>query len=55
MDLKNEIAAEARKLITRRWFFKECGVGLASVALASMARGAPAPGQAPRRWAASSG
>jgi hypothetical protein len=39
MDLRNEIAAEARKLVTRRWFFKECGVGLASVALASLLRG----------------
>ena len=25
-----------RKLITRRWFFKECGVGLGSMALGSL-------------------
>ncbi len=36
MNLKREYAAEARKLITRRWFFRDCGVGLGSVALASL-------------------
>src|SRR5688572_6262237 len=36
MDLRNEINDEARKLVTRRWFFKECGVGLGSIALASL-------------------
>ena len=25
-----------RKLITRRWFFKECGVGLGAIALGSL-------------------
>ena len=39
MDLRNQINDEARKLVTRRWFFKECGVGLGSIALASMMRG----------------
>ena len=39
MDLRPQIAAEARKLITRRWFFKECGVGLGGIALASLLRG----------------
>src|SRR5687768_3878653 len=38
MNLRNEINDEARKLVTRRWFFKECGVGLGSIALASMMR-----------------
>ena len=28
--------AEYRKLITRRWFFKECGVGLGAMALGSL-------------------
>jgi hypothetical protein len=36
MDLRREINEEARKLVTRRWFFKECGVGLGSIALASL-------------------
>ena len=36
MSLQNEIATEARKLVTRRWFFRECGVGLGAVALASL-------------------
>jgi hypothetical protein len=42
MDLRPEISAEARNLITRRWFFRDCGVGLGGVALASLlgARGA---------------
>src|SRR5690349_3671650 len=39
MDLRNEINEEARKLVTRRWFFRECGVGLASIAMASLMRG----------------
>jgi hypothetical protein len=38
MDLRPQIAAEARKLITRRWFFRECGVGMGGVALASLMR-----------------
>ena len=36
MNLPTEYAAEARKLITRRWFFRDCGVGLGTVALASL-------------------
>src|SRR5687767_7186560 len=40
MNLRHEITEEARKLVARRWFFKECGVGLAGVALASLMRGA---------------
>ena len=39
MDLRPQIAAEARKLVTRRWFFKECGVGMGGIALASLLRG----------------
>src|SRR5689334_15331223 len=38
MDLRREINEEARKLVTRRWFFKECGVGLGAIAMASMMR-----------------
>ena len=39
MDLRPQIAAEARKLVTRRWFFRECGVGMGGIALASLLRG----------------
>jgi hypothetical protein len=41
MDLRREINEEARKLVTRRWFFKQCGVGLGSIALASLMRDNP--------------
>jgi uncharacterized protein (DUF1501 family) len=36
MNLENELRAEYARLITRRWFFRQCGVGLGSVALASL-------------------
>ncbi len=47
MNLQSELRAEYGKLITRRWFFRQCGVGLGSLALASLleperARGANA-------------
>jgi hypothetical protein len=48
MNLQHELQAEYARLITRRWFFRQCGVGLGSVALASLlgaenALGAAAP------------
>src|SRR5262245_39210584 len=36
MHFDEEIKIEARRLLTRRWFFKECGIGLGSLALASL-------------------
>jgi hypothetical protein len=36
MNFKEEIDLEYKKLLTRRHFFKECGVGLGSIALASL-------------------
>ncbi|MFN0121162.1 MAG: DUF1501 domain-containing protein [Blastocatellia bacterium] len=36
MNYQDDIRQETRKLLTRRWFFRECGVGLGSVALASL-------------------
>src|SRR5205085_1356862 len=36
MNLDNELRSEYGKLITRRWFFRQCGVGLGSIALASL-------------------
>src|SRR6266704_2278007 len=32
----NELRSEYARLITRRWFFRQCGVGLGSIALASL-------------------
>ena len=36
MNFSDEITLEERKLITRRHFFKECGIGLGSIALGSL-------------------
>src|SRR5262245_29217042 len=36
MNYHQELRAECARLITRRWFFKQCGVGLGSIALASL-------------------
>ena len=36
MNLNDEINLEYRKILSRRHFFKECGVGLGSIALASL-------------------
>src|SRR5213593_1272397 len=36
MNLQHELRAEYARLVTRRWFFRQCGVGLGSVALASL-------------------
>src|SRR5215470_12473422 len=36
MNLQNELRSEYARLITRRWFFRQCGVGLGSIALASL-------------------
>jgi hypothetical protein len=36
MNLEHELRSEYARLITRRWFFRQCGVGLGSMALASL-------------------
>ena len=36
MDYANELRREYAKLVTRRWFFRQCGVGLGSIALSSL-------------------
>src|SRR3989441_9412934 len=36
MDLGQELRFDYARLITRRWFFRQCGIGLGSVALASL-------------------
>ncbi len=39
MNYAAEIISEQKKLVTRRHFFRECGVGLGSIALASLLEG----------------
>src|SRR5687768_13123548 len=36
MSYNDEIDLESKKLVTRRHFFKECGIGLGSMALGSL-------------------
>ena len=35
MNLPLELELERKRFLSRRWFFRECGVGLGSIALAS--------------------
>jgi uncharacterized protein (DUF1501 family) len=50
MNYQDETIQELKTLRTRRWFFKQCGVGLGSIALASLLkeRGFAAPQAATR-------
>jgi hypothetical protein len=48
MNHSEQFSDEYRRFITRRWFFKECGVGLGAIALGSLLRetlGAATPGK----------
>ncbi len=36
MKMEQELRAEYARLVTRRWFFRQCGVGLGSIALGSL-------------------
>ncbi len=36
MSLHTKLLDEQKRVVTRRWFFKECGVGLGSIALGSL-------------------
>jgi len=36
MNFEQELRVEYARMITRRWFFRQCGVGLGSIALASL-------------------
>src|SRR5215208_1456802 len=36
LHVNTELRSECARLITRRWFFKQCGVGLGSIALGSL-------------------
>ncbi len=40
MNYKDQIKLENKKLVTRRHFFKDCGIGIGSIALASLLKGA---------------
>jgi hypothetical protein len=44
MNLEQELRSEYARLVTRRWFFRQCGVGLGSMALASLLNPEPAAG-----------
>jgi len=44
MNLAQELRSEYARLITRRWFFRQCGVGLGSIALGSMLNSQTAQG-----------
>src|SRR6266850_5600115 len=36
MNYRNELRSEYAKLVTRRWFFRQCGVGLGGIALSTL-------------------
>src|ERR1700720_2111993 len=36
MNISQELRSEYSRLVARRWFFRQCGVGLGSIALASL-------------------
>src|SRR5688500_463483 len=36
LNFEQELRLERAKFITRRWFFRQCGVGLGSIALGSL-------------------
>ena len=42
MTIPQQIAEEYRRQITRRWFFRQCGVGLGAIALAELMGGGAA-------------
>jgi len=39
MNLHQELASERRRFLTRRWFFRDCGLGLGALALGSLLTG----------------
>jgi hypothetical protein len=47
MQLADELRSEYARLVTRRWFFRQCGVGLAGMALGSLLDGPKAFGGTP--------
>ncbi len=47
MNLNQHLEEERRQFLTRRWFFRDCGLGLGSLALASLLNGPRALANAP--------
>jgi len=47
MNLQRELQAEHARYLTRRWFFQECGVGMASLAALDLLRGQSSGAAAP--------
>ena len=39
MKFLDDLAAERRRFLTRRWFLRDCGVGLGGIALHSLLAG----------------
>jgi len=48
LSLAAELRAEHARLVTRRWFFRQCGVGLGGIALGSMLGADKAFGASPK-------
>jgi hypothetical protein len=47
MNLQRELQSEHARYLTRRWFFQECGVGMASLAALDLMRGQSSAAAAP--------
>jgi Protein of unknown function (DUF1501) len=47
MNLQRELQSEHARYLTRRWFFQECGVGMASLAALDLMRGESSAASAP--------
>jgi hypothetical protein len=47
MNLQRELQSEHARYLTRRWFFQECGVGMASLAALDLMRGQSSAATAP--------
>ncbi len=47
MNLQRELQSEHARYLTRRWFFQECGVGMASLAALDLMRGQSSAASAP--------
>jgi uncharacterized protein (DUF1501 family) len=41
MNVSNEFRSEYARLVTRRWFFRQCGIGLGTIALSSLLSAKP--------------
>jgi uncharacterized protein (DUF1501 family) len=46
MNMQQQISKEVGRLVSRRWFFKQCGMGLGTIALSELLNGSLAAGGA---------